>query len=52
MVQSNGMPTIVFPLPKGGEGKITSAMVWAIARSRGAALATRNVPDFEECGIA
>jgi predicted nucleic acid-binding protein len=28
------------------------AQIAAIARSRGAALATRNVPDFEECGIA
>ncbi len=27
------------------------AQIAAIARSRGAALATRNVPDFEGCGI-
>ena len=27
------------------------AQIAAIARSRGAALATRNVPDFDECGI-
>jgi predicted nucleic acid-binding protein len=27
------------------------AQVAAIARSRGAALATRNVPDFEGCGV-
>ena len=27
------------------------AQIAAIARSRGAALATRNVPDFEECGV-
>jgi len=30
----------------------TDAQVAAIARSRGAALATRNVRDFAECGIA
>jgi toxin FitB len=28
------------------------AQTAAIARSRGAALATRNVPDFSDCGIA
>lgn len=28
------------------------AMIAAIARSRGATLATRNVKDFEDCGIA
>ena len=27
------------------------AQIAAIARSRGASLATRNVPDFEGCGI-
>jgi predicted nucleic acid-binding protein len=27
------------------------AQIAAIARSRGAALATRNVPDFEGCGV-
>lgn len=27
------------------------AQIAAIARSRGATLATRNVPDFEECGV-
>jgi predicted nucleic acid-binding protein len=27
------------------------AQIAAIARSRGAELATRNVPDFESCGI-
>ena len=27
------------------------AQIAAIARSRGAALATRNTPDFDECGI-
>ena len=27
------------------------AQIAAVARSRGAALATRNTPDFEECGI-
>ena len=27
------------------------AQIAAIARSRGAALATRNVPDFEDCGL-
>ena len=27
------------------------AQIAAIARSRGASLATRNTPDFEECGI-
>ena len=27
------------------------AQIAAIARSRGAALATRNLPDFEGCGI-
>jgi toxin FitB len=27
------------------------AQIAAIARSRGAALATRNVPDFERCGV-
>lgn len=28
------------------------AMIAAVARSRGARLATRNVPDFTDCGIA
>ena len=28
------------------------AQIAAIARSRGAALATRNVADFQGCGIA
>jgi predicted nucleic acid-binding protein len=27
------------------------AQIAAIARSRGAALATRNVPDFDGCGV-
>jgi hypothetical protein len=27
------------------------AMIVAIARSRGASLATRNVEDFEDCGV-
>jgi predicted nucleic acid-binding protein len=31
--------------------KSLDAMIAAIARSRGVAVATRNVSDFEECGI-
>ena len=31
---------------------IADAMIASIARSRGARLATRNVRDFEDCGIA
>jgi predicted nucleic acid-binding protein len=30
---------------------VTDAQIAAIARSRGAALATRNVTDFEGCGV-
>jgi predicted nucleic acid-binding protein len=31
---------------------VADAMIAGIARSRGARLATRNVRDFEGCGIA
>ena len=31
---------------------VSDAMIAAIARTRGATLATRNVADFESCGIA
>ncbi|MGQ0801597.1 MAG: type II toxin-antitoxin system VapC family toxin [Pseudomarimonas sp.] len=34
------------------QGKPFDAMIAGIARSRGATLATRNIRDFEDCGVA
>ncbi len=45
-------PTIVAMRKQKGEPIAAfDAMIAAIARSRGAAVATRNVKDFENCGI-